>query len=225
MTSFGCIGDGGAGGAGSGHGEAMLPAQDHRLPAPGYHAVVDLPQTFAERARIDGDLVMVDEFLNHRVDYKIIRQVGIQMADVFRADAPDVVLTAEASGIPPAIACAEELGLPMVYAKKYLGLGNRYSFGREVTSPTKGVEYRVEVARRVLDPGQRVLIVDDFLARGRTAEALGEITLEAGCDLIGFGFVIEKSFMEGRKRLERHGWLVRSLVDVMSIDNGSIVVA
>jgi xanthine phosphoribosyltransferase len=194
------------------------------IPA-GYHAAVDLRQTVATRSRVDGELVMVDEFLNHRVDTAILAQVGVQMAERFRHFEPDLVLTAEASGIPPAIACASELGLPMVYAKKYLGVGNRYVFAREVTSPTKGVEYRIEVARRVLTPGLRVIVIDDFLSGGRTAEALGEITLEAGCDLLALGFVIEKSWMEGRTRLERHGWTVDALVTITGIENGAAVVA
>ena len=113
----------------------------------------------------------------------------------------------------------------MVYAKKYLGTGSRYSYAREVTSPTKGVEYRVEVARRMLNPGQRVGIIDDFLSGGRTAESLGEIVEEAGGDVAGYCFVIEKAFMNGRARLERHGWNVDSLVCVASVDGGSIRLA
>lgn len=185
---------------------------------------MDLRETVASRARIDGELVMVDEFLNHRVDSSVMQQVGVDLAARFGGFELDLVLTAEASGIPPAITCAAELDLPMVYAKKYLGVGNRYVFAREVASPTKGVEYRVEVARRVLPPGLRVLVVDDFLSGGRTAEALGEITLEAGCELAAFGFVIEKTWMKGRHRLEQHGWHVESLVTITSIDGGTIVI-
>jgi xanthine phosphoribosyltransferase len=111
----------------------------------------------------------------------------------------------------------------MVYAKKYLGTGNRYSFAREVTSPTKGVEYRVEVARRVLPPGLRLIIIDDFLARGRTAEALGDIALEAGCDLLGFGFALEKCWQGGRERLERRGWEVYSVVGLEAIEGSTVV--
>lgn len=184
---------------------------------------VNLQEQVSTRARIDGELILVDEFLNHKVDPAVMSQVGREMANHFAPQGPELVLTAEASGIPPALACATELGIPMVYAKKYLGVGNRYTFAREVTSPTKGVEYRVEVARRVLAPGTRVAIVDDFLARGRTAEALGEISVEAGCELLGLGFVIEKSWMEGRGRLERHGWNVTSLVDITGVDGESMV--
>jgi xanthine phosphoribosyltransferase len=166
---------------------------------------------------------MVDEFLNHRVEHAVIREVGAALAARFRAGRPDLVLTAEASGIPPALAVAEQLDLPMVYAKKYLGVGNRYVFAREVASPTKGVEYRVEVARRVLGPGLRVLIIDDFLSGGRTAEALGEIAVEAGCEVVGLGFVIEKAWKEGRRRLAAHGWDVSSLVIVAGISGDRLV--
>lgn len=183
---------------------------------------VDLQQEVADRARVEGPLIMVDEFINHRVDPTIMRQIGTDIADHLSPHRPDVLLTAEASGIAPAVLAAQILELPMIYAKKYLGTGSRYSYSREVTSPTKGVEYRVEVSRRMLNPGQRVGIVDDFLSGGRTAEALGEIVEEAGGDVAGYCFVIEKAFMNGRKRLERHGWAVDSLIRVASVDGGAI---
>jgi xanthine phosphoribosyltransferase len=186
---------------------------------------VDLSEVVATRGRVEGDLVLVDEFLNHRVDPIIIAEIGRQFAAMFAGARPDLILTSEASGIPPAVVCGVEMGLPVVYAKKFLGTGNRYSYWREVMSPTKGIEYRVEVARRVLPHGVRVLVLDDFLSAGRTAEALGEITTEAGAKLVGFGFVIEKAWRSGRKRLEDRAWRVDSLVRVTSIEDGSIEVA
>jgi len=185
---------------------------------------VDLHTAVVERARVEGNLVLVDEFLNHRVEPGVIASVGRSLAEAFSDLSPDLILTAEASGIPPAMACSHTMGVPMVYAKKYLGTGDRYSFAREVTSPTKGVEYRVEVARRVLPPGLRLIIVDDFLARGRTAEALGEIATEAGCELLGFGFAIEKCWQGGRERLERHGWKVHSVVELESIEGSTVTI-
>ncbi len=187
-----------------------------------YDAAVDLRHEVQRRARVEGSLIMVDEFLNHRVDPGIIRSIGDAIAELLAPRLPDVLLTAEASGIAPAVIAAQTLQLPMIYAKKYLGTGSRYSYAREVSSPTKGVEYRVEVARRILDPGQRVAIVDDFLAGGRTAEALGEIVEESGGDVAGLCFVIEKDFMGGRSRLERHGWTIDSLVRVAAIEDGEI---
>lgn len=211
---------------GSGERGCLVPwgveSKPGRIPAT--ISLVDLRTAITERARIEGNLVLVDEFLNHRVEPQVIESVGQSLAEAFRRSAPDLILTAEASGIPPALACSRELDIPMVYAKKYLGTGDRYSFAREVTSPTKGVEYRVEVARRVLPPGLRLIVVDDFLARGRTAEALGEIATEAGCELIGFGFAVEKCWQNGRERLTRHGWAVHSVVELESIQGATVVI-
>lgn len=183
---------------------------------------MDLRTAVAELARVEGTLILVDDFLNHRVDPAVIRSVGAEMAKWLAPLDASLVLTAEASGIPPALACALALDVPLVYAKKYLGTGNRYSYAREVRSPTKGTEYRVEVARRQLGPGLRVAIVDDILAQGRTAEALGEIVQEAGSTVVGLGFAVEKCFMSGRRRLEAHGWPVNALVEVESIEGGAL---
>ena len=183
---------------------------------------VDLARIILDRARVEGNLVMVDDFINHRVEPDIMRAIGVELANAFRDARPQVILTAEASGIPPAATTADELGIPYVYAKKYLGTGDRYTFFREVASPTKGSEYRVEVARRMLEPGLRLLIIDDFLSGGRTAQALGEIAEEAGCDVVGFGFIVEKSFMPGRGLLDGHGWPVHSLVRISSIDHDTV---
>jgi len=87
------------------------------------------------------------------------------------------------------------------------------------------MEYRVEVFRRALPPGRRVLVIDDFLAGGRTAEALGEIAEEAGCLVAGLGFAIEKTFQDGRRRLNAHGWPVDALARVASLDGGRILFA
>ena len=183
---------------------------------------VDLRTAINSMATVEGPILKVDRFLNHRVEPSLMADVGRQMAELLCPLQPDLLLTAEASGIPPALAAGIEMNLPIVYAKKYLGPGGRYTFSREVASPTKGTEYRVEVTRHVLQPGLRVAIVDDFLAGGRTAEALGEIAEEAGCTLLVALFVIEKTFTEGRARLEAHGWPVWSLVRVESLADGEV---
>lgn len=182
-----------------------------------------LRDAILDRGRVEGPLLKVDDFLNHRVEPPLMKAVGAEIAGRFADATPELVLTAEASGIPPAQETAAALGIPYVYAKKYPhGDAVRPAWVRAVSSPTKGVEYRVEVAHRVLSPGTTVLVVDDFLSRGRTAEALGEIIQEAGCRSAGFGFVIEKAFMDGRARLEGHGWRVESVAIVSSLDGGMI---
>lgn len=183
---------------------------------------MDIAEIVASRARVEGDLIKVDDFLNHQVDPIVMKQTGSQIADLLADRSVDLILTAEASGIPPALATSFLTDIPCLYAKKYVGPGNRYTFGREVVSPTKGVEYRVEVARHLLSPGLRIAIVDDFLAGGRTAEALGEIVEEANCKVVTFIFVIEKTYTEGRARLEAHNWTVESLVKIANINNGTI---
>ncbi len=186
---------------------------------------VDLRTAIESLATVDGPILKVDRFLNHRVEPALMASVGRQLATLLDPLQVDLLLTAEASGIPPALVTGIEMDLPIVYAKKYLGPGGRYTFSREVVSPTKGAEYRVEVARHVLEAGLRVAIVDDFLAGGRTAEALGEIAEEAGCTVLAMTFVIEKTFTEGRARLEAHGWPVWSLVQIESLENGEVRLA
>ena len=183
-----------------------------------YRAVV-------ERARLEGPIVKVDDFLNHRVEPSLVAGLGSALAGRFAGSAPDLVLTAEASGIGPGFTTAAALGVPLVYAKKYPRRETeRPSYVRHVSSPTKEAEYRVEVAHRVLPPESSVLVVDDFLARGRTAEALGEIVEESGGRVVGFGFAIEKAFMAGRERLRAHGWRVEALVRILSVEGGSMVI-
>ena len=187
-------------------------------PTPGAAA---LEQAVRRRGRVEGSLVKVDDFLNHQVDPELLDAIGADIADRWRTGAIELVVTAEASGIAPALTTARHLAVPMIYAKKFPHTTTeRPSFVREVTSPTKGTEYRVEIARRLLPAGRRVLVVDDFLSGGRTAEALGDIVEEAGGVVVGFAFVIEKSFVEGRDRLLARGWPVDSLLRVTSLDGG-----
>lgn len=167
----------------------------------------------AEATLADG-IVRVDGFLNHVIRPDVIDDVGHRIAGLVGDPAPDLVLTAEASGIPPAVAAGLRLGVPVVYAKKYLGPGDRYTIAREVASPTRGTEYRVEVARHAIDPGSRVVVVDDFLSGGRTALALVEIAREAGATAERAVFVVEKTWEPGRHRLEAAGCAVAALVTV-----------
>lgn len=174
--------------------------------------------------RVEGPLLKVDTFLNHRVEPSLMASIGADLADRFAADEPQLVLTAEASGIPPALATSLVLDVPMVYAKKYPHVERPSdALVRTVASPTKGVSYRIEVARHVLPSETRVLVVDDFLSGGRTAVALGEIVEEAGATLVGFGFVIEKAFLGGRAPLTERGWRVESLIRVAALEPSLVI--
>jgi len=183
---------------------------------------MNLQQVIRDQGRIKGDLLMVDTFLNHRVDTAIMNGVGEALAEQLASYAPEVILTAEASGIPPAMATASQMRLPFIYAKKFVGEPRTNSYGRAVSSPTKGIEYRVEVAQHILGPDVRVAVVDDFLARGRTAEALGEIVEDAGSTVVAAAFVIEKTSMGGRDLLTLHEWPILSLVRIGSLSDGIV---
>jgi xanthine phosphoribosyltransferase len=188
-------------------------------PTPGAAA---LHEAIVRHGRVEGSLVKVDDFLNHRIDPGLLDLVGGDLAERWAGALPDLVLTAEASGIAPALTTAHHLGVSVVFAKKYPRSVDRPrpAFTREVSSPTKGNRYLIEIARRMIPEGSRVLIVDDFLSRGRTAEALAEIVEEAGASLVALAFVIEKAFEPGRDLLTSRGWRVDSLIRILDIEGG-----
>lgn len=189
----------------------------------GYRAShMDLERYILERSSVSGEIISADTFLNHRVDPNVMLEFGRRIAGIAAPLRPDVIVTAEASGIPPALTAASQLGLPMVYAKKYVLPGPRKSVSKEVRSATKGFEYTIEIRRHVLDPGIRALVVDDFLAQGRTAVALGEIIEELGCEMLGAVFAIEKAWVGARRLLEERGWPVWAVTSVASVDGGVI---
>jgi xanthine phosphoribosyltransferase len=171
-----------------------------------------------ERASIEGDLVKVDSFLNHRVEPDVMRAIGEAIVSAFASDGFDLILTAEASGIPPAMAAASASGVPFVYAKKYPVGADKGPLSRIVHSRTKGVPYLLWIAPTAMTGATRVLIVDDILAHGTAAAALATLASEAGLEVVGVGIVIEKTHDHGRSVLEQEGLTVRSLVTARIAD-------
>jgi xanthine phosphoribosyltransferase len=180
----------------------------------------------AEAQVIDDRIIKIDHFLNHRIDAVLMQAIGAELARRVAPFMPDLVLTAEASGIPPALTTALALGIPLVYAKKYAPLIELPAYSRIVPSPTRGGEYRLAVARTVLPADARVVLIDDFLANGGTAAALADIIAEAGARLVAAGFVVEKTFQQGRERLAIHGPPpVAVLAQVARLAGGRVVMA
>ena len=176
---------------------------------------------------IGRDIVKVDMFLNHRLDTRLIFDMGRELADYFRKEMPDIVLTVEASGIAIALAGAHCLGdIPVVFAKKS---------GTSTQSPdmltavahsfTHGNDNVLRVDRHYLPAGSRVLVVDDFLADGQASQALISIVEQAGCTLVGVGIAVEKGFQPGGKRLREAGVNLKSLAVVEGIEDGVIKLA
>ncbi len=174
-------------------------------------------------APVHGDIVAVGSFLNHRIDCELATAIGRCFAR--RLPGPvDAVVTSEASGIVPAFTTAAELGVPMVFAKKRRApLPD--SLARRVPSATKGDRPWLVVDPEALDGVTRAVVVDDFLAAGRTAAALADMLADAQVDVEALGFVVEKAWTGGRALLEGTGHRVESLVTVVAVEEGRAVLA
>ncbi len=184
----------------------------------------ELRKRILEAGEVHSDLVIVDSFLNHRTDPDLMSRVGVWLAQ--RLGEFDVVVTAEASGIPAAYATARAAGVNFIYAKKQnRQLDPQLHLIRQISSPTKGGMTWITIRKALLGEERDVVIVDDFLSQGRTAEALGSMIEEGGNRVAGFGFVIEKTFTGGRKLLEKHGWKIKSAAIIESIENQRINMA
>ncbi len=169
---------------------------------------------------MEGDLVMVDRFENHRVDVALMSDIGRWLAEALGPC--DAAVTSEASGIAPAFATAEALGVPMIVAKKRPGRPSG-PISRSVHSPTKGDTPWLHLVPHALDGLRQVAIVDDFLSRGRTAAALVMLE-ESDIRVVGVGFCIEKAHEGGRQLLEHHGVRVHAAATISGIEGGFPVI-
>lgn len=187
-----------------------------------------LRKAILEQGKSIGDnIVKVDMFLNHRLDTGLIFDMGRELADYFRKDAPDLVLTVEASGIAIALTAAHFLGdIPVVFAKK-AGTSTQSAdmYTAVAHSFTHGNDNTLRVDRRYLPAGSRVLVVDDFLADGQASHALISIVEQAKCVLAGVGIAVEKGFQPGGRQLREAGVNLKSLAIVESIEDGKIKLA
>ena len=174
---------------------------------------------------IGKDIVKVDMFLNHRIDTGLLFRMGEAWAEAFREDAPDVVLTVEASGIAMAVAAAHALGdLPVVFAKKSATVvQNDAMLQAPVYSFTHKTQNIIRLDRRYLPEGSRVLIIDDFLADGEAVRGMMALCEQAGAHPVGVGIAVEKGFQPGGKALRESGVHLKSLAIVDGIKDGNIV--
>ena len=173
----------------------------------------------------EGNVLKVDSFLNHQMDIGLMEEIGREFKRRFADKQITKVLTIEASGIGIAAFVAREFGVPMVFAKKSKSInieGDMYV--AEVESFTHGNKNQVIVSKKFLNAGERVLIVDDFLANGCALQGLISIVESAGAIVEGCGIVIEKGFQIGGRVIRNMGYRVESLaiVDAMDAETGKI---
>ena len=183
-----------------------------------------LQNAINERGTVISDGVLkVDSFLNHQIDTNLMINIGKEFVCRFEDCQITKVLTIESSGIAPSFMAANELDVPLIFArkKKSLTMTNDVYVSR-VYSFTKQETNEITVSKNFLSADDRVLIIDDFLANGQAALGLTAIVEQAGASVAGIGIVIEKSFQDGRKKLEESGYRVESLARIQSLQNGKV---
>ncbi len=179
-----------------------------------------------EGRNLGGGILKVDSFINHQVDPELMVAIGRELARRFADVGATKVLTAEISGIAPALTTALALGVPVVYARKTKPITMPEKVYRQkAPSRTKGREVELMVSPEFLRRGDRILIIDDFLATGQTISALVRLVAESGATLVGIGAVIEKAFEGGRALLDGLGVPIESLVIITDMSDGRIVFA
>ena len=181
-----------------------------------------------ERIRKDGklypgDILKVDSFLNHQMDIDLLNEIGKEFYRLYQDCEVNKILTIEASGIGIACITAQYFHCPVLFAKKTKTKNIAAAvYKTEVKSYTHGTTYDVIVSKEFLKKGDRVLIIDDFLAEGNALAGLVDICRQAGAEVAGCGIAIEKAFQPGGERLRSAGVRVESLAMIDSMDGGVI---
>ena len=170
---------------------------------------------------LPGNIVKVDGFLNHRVDCAFMGRIADEFKKYFDLDNVDLILTAEASGIALATICAQKYGVPMIFAKKAKSdniEGGLYQ--SEIFSYTYKKKVTLLVAQDWLKPEDKVLIIDDFMAKGCAVHGLIDIVEKAGAQLKGIGIAVEKGFQHGGDDLREKGYNIHSLAIIDKAEPG-----
>lgn len=178
----------------------------------------------AEGINIGNGILKVDGFINHQVDPVLINEAGKEFARIFKDYAPTKILTAEISGIAPALLTGLHMNLPVVFARKHKPITMPDQVLLTLTpSHTKGRTVELIISPEYLGKDERVLIIDDFLASGMTILGLIRLAEAAGSTVVGVGALIEKTFEEGRQLLEKMNIPVHSLARIKSMENDKIL--
>ena len=172
---------------------------------------------------LPGNVLKVDSFLNHQIDVAFVRELGKEFERLFHNDGVTKILTIEASGIGIACLAAQYFNVPVVFAKKSKTtniFGDVYT--ATVESYTHGTTSQIVVSSRYLNPEDRVLIIDDFLANGQALNGLIEVVQSAGATVVGAGIAIEKAFQPGGDLIRSRGIRVESLARIAKMEGNTI---
>ena len=166
---------------------------------------------------LEGGILKVDNFINHQMDAKLMMKMAKEIVVRFKGTAIDKVVTVEASGIAPAIMVAYLLDVPVVFAKKKVPSTMEGILKSEVFSFTKNKTYEICLCENFLQKGERCLFVDDFLANGNAALGMIDLASQAGAEIVGMAFLIEKGFQTGGEILRGKGIHIESLAIIESL--------
>ncbi|MBR3894193.1 MAG: xanthine phosphoribosyltransferase [Clostridia bacterium] len=179
-----------------------------------------LEQKICKEGKVfEGDVLKVDSFLNHQIDVGFLCRLGEELHRLFADCGVNKILTIEASGIGIACITAQFFHCPVLFAKKSKTVniaGNLWT--SRVHSYTHNTDHDVVVSKSYLGAGDRVLIIDDFLANGSALEALIDLCRQAGAEVVGAGIAIEKVYQGGGEMIRRKGVRVESLARIASMD-------
>ncbi|MGQ0603585.1 MAG: xanthine phosphoribosyltransferase [Anaerolineales bacterium] len=171
-------------------------------------------------------ILKVDGFINHQVDPALMDECGRELANLFADVGATKLLTAEISGIAPAIMTAKHMGRPLVYARKSKPITMPHEvFLTLAPSHTRGRTVELIVSPEFLGSGERILIIDDFLATGQTIMGLARLTQVAGSSIVGIGALVEKTFEGGRALLSPLNVPIHALARIADMSEGQIVFA
>jgi xanthine phosphoribosyltransferase len=172
---------------------------------------------------LSDQVLKVDAFLNHQIDPVLMQLIGKEFAARFKDAGITKIITIEASGIAPAIMAGLELGVPVIFARKYQSLTLKDDLYRsKVFSFTKQTESTIAISNKHISSSDKALVIDDFLANGQAALGLIDLIHQAKAEVVGVGIVIEKSFQPGRDVLLEKGYRVESLARVKSVEGGKV---
>ena len=172
---------------------------------------------------LSDQVLKVDAFLNHQIDPVLMQLIGKEFVARFKDAGITKIITIEASGIAPAIMAGLELGVPVIFARKYQSLTLKDDLYRsKVFSFTKQTESTIAISNKHLSSTDKALVIDDFLANGQAALGLIDLIHQANAEVVGVGIVIEKSFQPGREVLLEKGYRVESLARVKSLADGKV---
>ena len=178
----------------------------------------------AEGKVLPGGVLKVGSFLNQQVDINFMREIGDEIARLFKDSGATKIFTIEASGIPIAISAGFAMGLPVVYAKKHKGSNIASDvYTVPVKSFTHGDTNNVVVTKEFISPDDRILIVDDFLAHGSALTGLISIVEQAGATVVGCAAAIEKGFQLGGDALREKGYRVESLAIIDEMTDEGVI--